>query len=63
MMVSGRRRWFPGQVMDQVQAQMLEARGDGARAEQQSTSEIYPHLQVSGSSADCDVVVLFLHLQ
>lgn len=62
MMVAGHRRWFPGQVIDQAQAQVLEARGDGVRAEKQSTNEVYPHLRASGSSADCAVVVSFPHL-
>lgn len=49
--------------MDPVQAQVMEARGDGVRAEQRSTSAVYPHLQKSGSSAGCDAVDLFLYLQ
>lgn len=49
--------------MDPVQAQVMEARGDGVRAEQRSTNDVHPPLQKSGSSADCEAPVPILQLQ
>lgn len=44
-------------MTDTVQAQVMQARGDGARAGQRSTNEVYLVLQRGGISADSDVAV------
>lgn len=50
-------------MTDTVQAQAMQARGDGARAGQSGTNEVYLALQRGGISADCDVAVPLMHLQ